>query len=84
MLLIVGVVLAGIWFYKWLHANADYFEKKGIKYAKQDIIGLVKNMTARDKSIADLVELMYSEHDEKYEKIIIYQIETISRVATEL
>lgn len=67
MLIIIGIILAGIWFYKWLNANANYFEKKGIKYTKQDITAFVKSMTARDKSIADLVQQMYNDATEKYE-----------------
>lgn len=61
--------MAGVWFYKWLNANNDYFEKKGIKYAKQQILETVKIMTARDKSIAELVQQMYNDSTEKYETV---------------
>lgn len=65
MLLIVGIVLAGVWFYKWLYANADYFEKRGVKHRKINFIENLKVMTAKDKSIGELVQSVYNVFPDK-------------------
>lgn len=70
MLLIIGIILAGVWFYKWLYANYDCFETRGVKHTKQNFIDTFKVMTARDKSIADLVEMMYNISPDKYDRNI--------------
>lgn len=65
MLLIIGLILAGVWFYKWLNANNDYFEKKGVKHIKKNFIENIKIMTSRDYSVGDLTEKMYKAFPDK-------------------
>lgn len=65
MFLIIGVVLASVWLYKWLYANYDYFEKRGVKHQKQNFIETIKIMASGNKSIAELVEMMYNASPDK-------------------
>lgn len=67
MFLYVGVAIIAFLFYKWATANYDFFEKRGIPFAKPVfLLGSNKHMFINKKSMMDAVVGWYNEM--KHEK----------------
>lgn len=62
-MLVYCVIVAALYlFYKWVTANYDYFEKKGVPFAKPVFLfGSNINMIFNKLSLPEVVEKWYNE-----------------------
>jgi hypothetical protein len=70
MLFWFGVIAVAFYlFYKWMTANYDYFEKRGVAFIEPVfLVGTKYNLLFSKMSLPDLVEKWYSDSRVRNEK----------------